>query len=195
MPDTFLDYLPSEHVPSAFDLYLDSLQDKLVPLLGNSAESREFLLSCLDTGHCLCAMHDGKVVGILAVQDSSGSFLNPTLKGMIRTYGILGGLFRLAGLALLQHKVSKDEFYLDGVAVSDTMRGQGVGTKLLEILEESAKTNGISKITLDVIDTNPRAKALYERHGYQEIAHTPLGVFQKIFGFSFSSVTTMEKSL
>ncbi|MEM0935761.1 MAG: hypothetical protein AAGJ91_07650 [Pseudomonadota bacterium] len=35
-----------------------------------------------------------------------------------------------------------------------------------------------------MIDTNPRARALYERKGFKEVAATSLGLHSPIFGFS-----------
>ena len=53
--------------------------------------------------------------------------------------------------------------------------------------------SGLSRVRLDVIDTNPRARALYERNGFQAIETDEFGPFEHLFGFS--SATRMEKQL
>jgi ribosomal protein S18 acetylase RimI-like enzyme len=45
-------------------------------------------------------------------------------------------------------------------------RGLGVGTKLLDYVQEEAERRDCSKITLEVREDNP-AKKLYEREGFE----------------------------
>ena len=76
-----------------------------------------------------------------------------------------------------------------GICVSDHARGQGIGTKLLNAIKAQAHTRNLSQVRLDVINTNPHARALYERQGFTpgEIQH--LGPLRHLFGFK--SATTM----
>ncbi len=55
---------------------------------------------------------------------------------------------------------------LHDFAVRPEWRGRGVGSALLDAVEERARARGCCKITLEVHDTNDRAKALYERRGF-----------------------------
>ena len=59
-----------------------------------------------------------------------------------------------------------DELYVDGVAVAHEMRGKGVGSRLFDMMERVALKKGIRTISLEVVDTNPRAKILYEHIGF-----------------------------
>lgn len=52
------------------------------------------------------------------------------------------------------------------VAVHPDARGMGVGTKLLNHVNEEAERMGCSKITLEVRTDNP-ARKLYEREGFE----------------------------
>lgn len=72
-----LDHLPDEFSTSAVHLFLSALQDKLIPILGNDGRAQDVLEKNLDTRHCLAAICDRKLVGILAIKNSKGSFLNP----------------------------------------------------------------------------------------------------------------------
>ncbi|MEO1550281.1 MAG: GNAT family N-acetyltransferase [Pseudomonadota bacterium] len=65
-----------------------------------------------------------------------------------------------------------------------TARGQGVGTRLLSAVEALARARGCTCLRLDVIDTNPRARALYVRQGFEPQAPQRLGPFAGVFGFS-----------
>jgi ribosomal protein S18 acetylase RimI-like enzyme len=58
-----------------------------------------------------------------------------------------------------------DWLLLDTLWVSDTLRGQNIGSKLLKAIEESGKKRGCVKILLDTL--NFQAKPFYEKHGYK----------------------------
>jgi ribosomal protein S18 acetylase RimI-like enzyme len=191
----FLDSLPSELSRSALRLQVEALKEKLLPVLGNADRAEAALSSGLAPGRCLAAVCGPKLVGAAAVQTVEGSFLNPTFKPMIDEYGLWGGCFRLWGLRLLRHRTKKDEWYVDGIAVKEELRGRGVGTGLLHALEKEARRRGINKLSLEVVDTNPRAKALYERLGFIETRRETIRPFNRIYGFPFESATLMLKSL
>jgi ribosomal protein S18 acetylase RimI-like enzyme len=114
---------------------------------------------------------------------------------MVRVYGILGGILRMGGLAILHHTTSTDELYVDGVAVAHEMRGEGIGSHLFDLLERAASKKRIRTISLDVIDTNPRAKALYEHLGFVVMKSQTLWPLNLFVKFPFSSATLMIKTM
>ncbi len=64
---------------------------------------------------------------------------------------------------LLSHEPSA---HLEALAVADGAEGQGIGQMLLKFAEDEAIANGALTITLHVFSSNKRARALYERSGY-----------------------------
>ncbi len=52
------------------------------------------------------------------------------------------------------------------LAVLENCRGKGIGQKLLEKVEEIAKSQGCCKITLEVLDGNEAAKSVYKKFGF-----------------------------
>ena len=60
-----------------------------------------------------------------------------------------------------------DEGHVMNVAVTATHRGKGVGRALIKRMLDSAKSNGIEAITLEVDDANKPAIALYESVGFE----------------------------
>lgn len=56
------------------------------------------------------------------------------------------------------------------VAVVKNARGKGVGTALFTAIENHAKTINACKITLEVLEYNAAAKALYKALGYGDTA-------------------------
>ena len=195
MPITYLDHLPHELSAAAVYLFLDALGEKLVPVLGDDARAQAVLENSLDPTRGIAAVCEGELVGLLAIKDREGGFIAPTLRAMTQTYGLLGGLYRMVGLAFLHHAVAPDEFYVDGVAVVGAMRGRGVGSQLFARFEKRALENGVRTLSLTVIDTNPRAEALYERLGFVRVKQERLWPLNRIFGLPFASGTLMVKKI
>lgn len=72
-----------------------------------------------------------------------------------------------------------DSYYVCGVAVMDTWRGRGIGSRLMALAETDAREKGFDKLSLLVFDQNRGAKSLYDRLGYKvidsrEVAPHPL---------------------
>jgi len=67
-------------------------------------------------------------------------------------------------------KLEEDNsYYICGMALFPGHRGQGIGTRLLELGEEDARAGGFQKTSLIVFEQNTGAKRLYDRSGYEEV--------------------------
>jgi ribosomal protein S18 acetylase RimI-like enzyme len=64
---------------------------------------------------------------------------------------------------MLSHEPSA---HLEALAVDASAEGNGIGKALLVAAENEARTHGAQSITLHVFATNVRARAVYERSGY-----------------------------
>ena len=58
---------------------------------------------------------------------------------------------------------------LAGMAIIPSARGTGAARQLLDHLVDEARGRGDAAMMLEVIEQNPRAVALYRRHGFHEI--------------------------
>lgn len=68
--------------------------------------------------------------------------------------------------------------HLEAISVAPDAEGMGVGRALLDAAEQEALDRGAGTMTLHVYATNHRARAIYERRGYQIEIHRctkPLG--------------------
>ncbi len=63
--------------------------------------------------------------------------------------------------------------YLYSFRVRDVFRGQGLGSMMMEVVEEDLRQRGFLYITLNVARDNPRAQQLYLRRGYTVVAPEP----------------------
>ena len=89
-----------------------------------------------------------------------------------------------AGLwASVQTNPRPHQLLLDGLGVQAELRSLGIGTALLEAVHQRAGELDKTEVILEVVDTNPRAKALYERFGYKTVLTTHRWSF-RLAGFS-----------
>ena len=56
---------------------------------------------------------------------------------------------------------------IDELFLNEGFRGQGVGPKILLLLEEFCRTQGVKVMRLEVEHSNERAKKVYEKAGFQ----------------------------
>jgi len=80
--------------------------------------------------------------------------------------------------------LQKTDIRIDSIAVDGRLRSQGIGTALIEHFFNFAKTNNYKKIYLEVVDTNPEAKRLYIRQGFNVKKRVHFYFFARRAGFS-----------
>jgi ribosomal protein S18 acetylase RimI-like enzyme len=176
--------LPEDHRAAAAVLYWQAFGGKLGRVLGPEPMALRFLQRVMRADHCLTAIDDdGRLLGIAGFKTPESSFAGGSLADLRAVYGRFGGFWRGIALQLLGRDVDNQRFLLDGLCVSDSARGQGLGTALLEAVVAEARSRGYHAVRLDVVDTNTRARALYERRGFV-LDHTAgIGPLRLIFGF------------
>ncbi len=69
--------------------------------------------------------------------------------------------------------------YLYSFRVRGEYRSKGVGTRIMDVVEDDLRARGFQYVTLNVARDNPRAQKLYVRRGYQVVAPEP-GVWSYI---------------
>lgn len=176
--------LPASLLAQAARLYWQAFGSKLGRTLGPDAMAIAFLQDVIRCDHCLYATDDdGNLLGIAGFKSVYGSFVSPSLHDFRRHYGRFGGALRAMALRLLQSEIDNERFLVDGICVDPDVRGQGVGTELLHALIAEARWRGYSQVRLDVVDTNIRARALYERMGFSALRSETLGLLRHVFGF------------
>ena len=74
-------------------------------------------------------------------------------------------LILFAPLMRIIDSIADSDFYLQAIAVDKELHGNGVGSVLMNSLEERARTSGSTRLALDVSAKNVRARRFYERRG------------------------------
>ena len=67
--------------------------------------------------------------------------------------------------------------YLFSFRIKPAYRNQGLGSYMLSFVENQLLLRGYTTVRLNVAQDNPKARALYERHGYEVIGYSS-GVWQ-----------------
>ena len=77
--------------------------------------------------------------------------------------------------------VKKGDFHIAELAIDESQRGKGLGSKVLDDLISYAKKNNLKRVTLDADFRNTKAKALYERIGFREFnkKRVKIGSFER----------------
>jgi ribosomal protein S18 acetylase RimI-like enzyme len=185
---------PEHQRATAARLYWEAFGGKLSPVLGPDDRALAYLTRVLRADHCFCALDDAEdLIGIAGFKSPEGSFAGGTRADMRAAYGRFGARWRALALWALSHEIDNHRFLIDGIAVTRTARGRGLGTALLDALCAEARRRGYRSIRLEVIDSNWRARALYERQGFLATRTESTGLLRFVFGFS--SATTMVRPL
>lgn len=186
--------LPERLRAQAAALYLQAFEAKLGPVLGRGDRARAFLADCLVPEKAVAALtRDGEaLLGVAGLQDAQGGFVGGGFAELIRHYGVLGGPARGLLLSVLEREARPGVLQMDGICVAPEARGRGVGGALLRAVAAEARTRGLGEVRLEVVDTNPRAAALYRRHGFREVARTGLGPLRHVFGFREAATMTLK---
>lgn len=183
--------LPANYCPAAARLYYAAFRRKIHPIIRSEAAAVSLLTQALNPALGITALYDNSFAGVAGIQYGGEHFVDITPALMRRQFGLLRGGLKLLPLLLMARPQREGQLLMDGIVVVPEMRGKGVGTALLQAVFDVAREHGFQEVRLDVVDTNPRARQLYERRGFVATKTQPYPFLSKIMGFG--AVTTMIK--
>lgn len=176
-------------------LYFEAFAGKIGGVLGRDGRGERFVASVMDPGFALSAVSgDGsQLLGFAGFKTVKGSLVGGELTDLAAVYGWFGALWRALAISPLERQPTEGQLLMDGIAVAPWARGRGVGAALLDAVCQEARRRGLGAVRLDVIDTNPRAMALYLRKGFVAEAVESTGPLRHLFGFA--SATRMVREV
>ncbi|KZN61254.1 GNAT family N-acetyltransferase [Pseudoalteromonas luteoviolacea] len=140
------------------------------------------------------ALFEGKVVGVAGFKTSEGSLTGGLdINGLVACLGFVKGVKAALLFSLFERKARKNELLMDGIAVDTKYRGLGIGSQLLDAIIDYAAQNKYDSVRLDVIDSNVRARKLYEAKGFIATKQEYYPYLKFLLGFSGS--TTMHYNI
>lgn len=162
--------------------------------MGPRRKALQFITRVIDPTHAISAIDDsGTLLGVVGFKTAEGALVGGSFQDLTAVYGYFGALWRAGLLAMLDRETENKRFLMDGIFVTAHARGQGVGSVLLRAIIAEGQQRGYDSLRLDVINTNTRARALYERHQFTALQTKTMGPLKHIF--KFDSATTMIRYL
>ena len=182
--------LSEEHRRQAAELYYTAFARKLEPILGDSDRTISLFETSFDGERAITAIDDEGLVGIAGLHHDGRQLAGMPMRSLLRAFGVVRGAFKGIVLGVLFDRTPrKGELVMDGIAVAERARGRGVGTRLLHEVIAYARDHGFATVRLDVVDSNPRARALYERFGFVAVRTEQTPYLKRWLGFG--AATTM----
>lgn len=182
---------PEDQRPRAARLFWAAFSGKLGLLMGPDARALAFFERVMDPAFAISALDaEGRLVGLAGFKTARGALTGGGFGDLAAVYGLFGAAWRTLPLALLERDIEAGVLLMDGIMVDRDARGQGIGSLLLAAIKDHAAQLGCHAVRLDVIDTNLRARALYERQGFRAGAVSQLGPLRYLFGFRSSTTMT-----
>jgi ribosomal protein S18 acetylase RimI-like enzyme len=115
------------------------------------------------------AEHDGVIVGMVSGYSAEQHrlFSEQPLKKAAGKWALRmrGVRILCAPLWGLLNTLADGDFYLQAIAVDKELRGEGIGSTLIDFIEDRARATGATKLSLDVSAKNEGARRLYEHRG------------------------------
>jgi ribosomal protein S18 acetylase RimI-like enzyme len=185
--------IPEELRHQAATICYEGLVYQIERLIGSRQKGIALLAHSLNTEQGLTAQMQGQLVGFIGLKYENRPFFRFERSHFIRELGLLRGLL----VFLILNNVSPTqilpgEIYIAVIAVDASMRGKGIGTLLMQAAFGIAQQNKCHAIVTDVSGTNPGARRLYERLGFQPVRTLEFKYLPKWIS---SGATIMRKEL
>jgi len=182
-----------KHLDRTAELYDIAFGEKLALAIPNSTDRVRLLSNAMQLEFSIGAFDGVKLVGIAGFSTPEGALTGGiNYRGLLSELGWIKGNRAAVILSLYERKAKDGELLMDGIVVDPEYRGKGVGTSLFSALLKYAESKQYSTIRLDVIDTNPAARRLYERLGFCEVKTEHFEFLRSILGFGASTTMVLK---
>lgn len=183
-----------------FARFLDEAQEGKYRMILGRGWDRMVAQAFLRSDHDLAYEHvtfveiDHAIVGMGCgyTSEAHGRFTDEPLEAAAgrRRYRLVAAKRFGGRVSRFMDAVPDGDFYVRALAVHASNRGEGIGTALLDFLEDMAIKSGSTRLALDVYARNRDARRLYDRFGM--IAESES---KKWFGLPDTNLTRMVKPL
>lgn len=182
-----------EQADSAAELYEEAFGAKFTRAIPDKLKRIAILSKSFVPVFSFAATSGNDIIGIAGFQVSDGSLTGGIgAKKLIQELGFFSGLWACLVFSLFKRQPKARELIMDGIAVDSGFRGQGIGSELLDQIIHYAAENGFDSVRLDVIDSNPRARKLYELKGFVEVSSESFPYLKWLIGVSGSTTMVLK---
>ena len=125
----------------------------------------------------LFAKFDDRIVGMASgfTAEQHRTFTDQPLKQAAgsQRYRMLLVKALLAPMMRILNTLADGDYYVLSLATDEELRGKGIGSTLMDAMEERAAASGSRRIALDVSASNGSARRLYEHRGMKVESQWP----------------------
>lgn len=189
--------LPKAMKAEAAEIYYGEFKQKYDGLLmmpRTEEQALHVLQESMNSAMGIYAFNEqGRLVGLVGLGSQDRKFINYKWKLLMQEFGLLGAALRKLIKFFESGMLKTGQLRVEGIVVSNAFQGKGIGTTLMNAVFEQAQSWGFQSICLEVINTNPGARRLYHRLGFQDTGRIYFGPLTRRAGFT--SIWRMEKAL
>ena len=158
--------VPENQEKKAANILYEAFEDKFQKILG-TRERTLFLFNYFCNERTVVALHKNTIVGVAGLIYGGKEYINISFWRLLRH--LKGGIIRFMFFGwIFVNKVEKNEIFIDILAVTQEMRSKGIGNKIVKFIIDYARSQEYQQVRLFVIESNERAKAFYQKIGFNE---------------------------
>lgn len=185
--------IPESMRETAAELYDEAFGAKFALAISSKTHRLSLLAKSLNLPFAFAAIEGEKLLALAGYKTAAGSFTSGiTFSNLIKHVGTFRGIKAAVVFSLYERSLKPGELLMDGIVVDSSRRGEGIGSQLLAKLCSFAKANEYVNVRLDVIDTNPSARRMYERNGFVPTKTKHFEYLRWFLGFG-ASTTLLRK--
>ncbi len=185
--------IPEDRYGVAAQLYDEAFGAKFALAVPDRERRVDLLEKCLMGDHAIAALDGDRLVGIAGFHSPAGSLTGGiVLSSLLQYLGPLRSIRAALVFGFYERRPSVGELVMDGIAVDSEYRGRGIGTRLLREVAAFGQGHAFRHLRLDVIDTNPAARRLYERCGFVAVNTERFPYLRWLFGFGASTEMRLD---
>jgi ribosomal protein S18 acetylase RimI-like enzyme len=181
-----------EQLGQALEIFYYSFEQKIRPLIQPKEKAIRLYSLAINQNRVYYALKNKKAVGIIGLQYDNIDFISYGFNIIRKHFSFFRSLYLYLMLNFMKMKLEEDAIRVDSIAVAHQCRGEGIGTMLIRKAIEIAKNRGYKEMTLEVVNTNPRAKKLYEFMGFKQKKHIKFYFLTRSFGYSSAYLMSMK---
>ena len=152
----------------AIEILYYAFEQKIRALIKSKEKALAIYNRSLKNDQVFYAFLGGNVVGLIGLHYKNKTFLEFKYRDLRKYFNPLQSYFIYRIYKLTSPKIKDDVLRIDSIAVEKSFRSLSIGTQLINKVFEFAKNEGFKEVVLEVNNTNPKAKELYERIGFKE---------------------------
>jgi len=178
------DKINEEQLNQAMNIFYSAFKQKIRHLIKSREKAVAVYKNSINKDRVFYALIENDVVGIAGLHYENKNFIDIKYSNLRKHFNPLRSFFIYWIYKIVSPKVKEDAVRIDSIAEKEQFRSAGIGTELINKVLEFAKNKAFKEVILEVVNTNPKAKKLYERMGFKEKKHVRYYLLTRPAGFS-----------